>query len=535
MGVNQRKSGARLLASAGLALWVGACGSGDDETLKIGPVEGFAGALAADEPHAALIGRNVLGNGGNAQDAAVAMYFAMAVTLPSRAGLGGGGVCLVFDHGDKAAEMIEFLPQAGPSGGVVPRGVRAMAALNARYGLSRWEPLVAPAENLARFGHPVSRALARDLARAAARIESDRELSRIFRSGTGRLPGEGDRVMQPDLASVLAGIRLQGAGYLHSGAFTRRFAEAASAAGQRLSPTELRGVLPRFQAPAQLRFGTETLYFSLPPAADGLLAAVLWQMLTEVRGYDSAPPEERPHLFVEAAMRAFADRASWFNRAGESREPAAALLAEDRVARLMADYDATRHTAAFRLSPAPDARPENPDGAGFAVGDRWGNAVACSLTMNRLFGAGRIAPDTGILLAAPPLGGNDGTLSPSVAILGNEPNGDAHLALAASGGAAAPTALVWALLGVLVEDLPLEEAIAAPRLHHGGAPDLVLYEASVPPTELDALRARGHGMAEAPPLGRVGGFYCVEGVRDSEEGCAASSDRRGWGRGTLVQ
>ena len=249
---------------------------------------------------------------------------------------------------------------------------------------------------------------------------------------------------------------------------------------------------------------------------------------------ETAPPDERPHLFVEAAMRAFADRTSWLARAGDRSDPAA-LLAEDRLASLMADYDAGRHTAATRLSPAPAVRPENPDGAGFAVGDRWGNAVACSLTMNRLFGAGRIAPDTGVLLAAPPLGGNDGTLSPSVAILGNEPNGDAHLALAASGGAAAPTALVAALLGVLALDQPLEEVIAAPRLHHGGAPDLVLYEAGVPPTELDALRARGHGLAEAQGLGRVGGFYCVEGLRDSEEGCAAGSDPRGWGLGALVQ
>lgn len=534
MRANQRKSGARLLASLGLAVWVTACGSGDEETLKIGPVEGFAGLLAADEPRAALVARDVLGNGGNAADAAVAMYFALSVTLPSRAGLAGGGVCLVFDHGDKAAEVVEFLPQAGASGAVVPRGVRAMAALHARYGLSRWEPLVAPAENLARFGHPVSRALARDLARAAATIRSDRELSRIFTSGTGRLPGEGDRVSQSDLSSTLAGIRMQGAGYLHGGPFTRRLAEAASAAGQRLSPADLRGALPRFQAPARLRFGTEMLYFSVPPAADGQLAAVLWQMLTEVRDYDSAPTDERAHLFVESAMRAFADRAFWLGRGGDHPDPAA-LLAEDRLASLMADYDPGRHTPATRLSPAPAARPENPDGAGFAVGDRWGNAVACSLTMNRLFGAGRVAPDTGILLAAPPRGGDDGTLPPSVAILGNEPNGDAHLALAASGGAAAPTALVRALLGVLVEELPLAQAIAAPRLHQGGQPDLVLYEAGVPPAELDALRARGHGLTEAPALGRVGGFYCVEGLRDSEEGCAAGSDPRGWGLGALVQ
>jgi gamma-glutamyltranspeptidase/glutathione hydrolase len=88
---------------------------------------------------------------------------------------------------------------------------------------------------------------------------------------------------------------------------------------------------------------------------------------------------------------------------------------------------------------------------------------------------------------------------------------------------------------VLVDERSFEEAIAAPRLHHGGAPDLVLHEATVPATVLDALRARGHALAEVPALGRVSGFYCVEGVSDSEYGCAAGSDPRGWGLGTLVQ
>jgi gamma-glutamyltranspeptidase/glutathione hydrolase len=88
---------------------------------------------------------------------------------------------------------------------------------------------------------------------------------------------------------------------------------------------------------------------------------------------------------------------------------------------------------------------------------------------------------------------------------------------------------------VLVDERSLEEAIAAPRLHHGGAPDLVLHEARLPAPVLDALRARGHALAEAAALGRVSGFYCVDGVRDSEQGCAAGSDPRGWGLGTLVQ
>jgi gamma-glutamyltranspeptidase/glutathione hydrolase len=534
-GLIQRKSGLRLLAAAGLALGAAACGPGEDETLTLGPVEGFAGLVAADEPRAALVGRDVLGNGGNAVDAAVAMFFTLGVTLPSRAGLAGGGVCLSMDNGEKTAEMLEFLPRAGRAGGVPPRGVRAMAALHARHGLNRWASLVSPAESMARFGHPISRAFARDVARGAAVIRADPELSRILRAPSGGLPVEGDRVTQPALSTVLSGLRTQGAGYLHVGAFARRFAEAASAVGERLSAEELRNAVPRFQEPAQLRFDTETLYFSAPPAADGLVAAALWGLLTEVRDYDSASAEERPHLFVEAAMRAFADRASWLAPYGESRQPAATLLEGDRLDGLMASYRAASRTSASQLSPPPIPRPEDPDGAGFAVADRWGNAVACSLTMNRLFGAGRVAEGTGLLLAARPAREHDGTLSPSVAILANEVAGDTHLAVASSGGAAAPTALVAVLLGVLVEGRPIEQAIAAPRLHHGGSPDFVLHEPQVAPAVLEALRARGHELVMSPALGRVSGFYCVEGVIDAEEGCAVGSDPRGWGLATLVQ
>ena len=120
-------------------------------------------------------------------------------------------------------------------------------------------------------------------------------------------------------------------------------------------------------------------------------------------------------------------------------------------------------------------------------------------------------------------------------MIGNTVAGDTHLAVTATGGAAAPTALVAVLLQVLVEGRPIEQAISAPRLHHGGMPDFVLHEPQVAPASLDALRARGHALVKTPALGRVNGFYCVEGVRDAEQGCAVAGDPRGWGLSTLVQ
>ncbi len=528
----------RLVAAIGLALLattLAGCGGVREGEGKVGPVEGFAGMVVADEPRAAVFGRDTLGNGGNAVDAAVMMYFTMAVTLPSRASLGGGGACVVYDSGENTAEALLFLPRAGHAGGVVPRGPRAMAALHARHGLLRWTQLIAPAENLARFGHPVSRAFARDLAAAAPQLAADPLLSATFRNNAGGLPREGDKVVQRDLASVLGGLRAQGAGYLYGGVFTQRFAAAATAAGQAVTVEDVRSGLPDFVEPVAVQFGDHTLYFTGPPAADGLAAAQLWRMLTGEMDLADAGTAERAHQFAEAAARAFAQRADWMAPDGEAREPPQRLLEADRLEQALAGYRSDRHTPAASLSPRPVALAENPHGAGFVAADRWNNVVACSLTMNGLFGAFQMAPDTGILLAAPPEDHNNGLLSPSAAILVNTKVKEAYFAAAASGGGAAPTALVLVMLGALSDQLPLEKAIAAPRLHHGGAPDVTFYEEGIPDTVLDDLRRRGHLLRPAPSLGRVNALYCPDSFKRSQDRCQFATDPRGWGLGFLVQ
>ncbi|HKH68252.1 MAG TPA: gamma-glutamyltransferase, partial [Reyranella sp.] len=157
-------------------------------------------AVAADESRAAEIGRDILLAGGNAADAAVAMYFAMAVTLPSAASLGASGACIVHNDKTKAAEAFVFPPVAaqGTVGGqpfIVPSGVRAITLMHVRHAQLRWEAMVAPAERLARFGVPVSRALARDLQTSGAILGG-----RAFGGGT---LAEGSALTQPELAATL--------------------------------------------------------------------------------------------------------------------------------------------------------------------------------------------------------------------------------------------------------------------------------------------------------------------------------------------
>ena len=508
----------------------------------IGSIEGFAGAVAADEPRAALIARDTLSAGGNAADAAVALYFALSVTLPSTAGLGGGGTCLIHDPTGAQPQgrqtvALDFLPRPTPDGRVaVPGNVRGMAALHARYGRLRWEQLLSPAENLARFGTPVSRALAREITTAGEKLLRDPEVRRIFAGPGGALIAEGDVFRQVELAAVLAQIRLKGAGALYTDQLAARLAEAAQSIGAPLTPEALRGAAPAFRDTTRIGFGNHSLHVSQPPAAGGVVTAALLQMLTEGHAIESVPAEERAHLFAEASARAFIDRDRWMAEDGSSREPAAALVSLERAESLMDGYKADVATAgadAGATSAQMGSPPENPWATGFVVVDNAGAAVACNITMNDLFGSGRMAPGTGIILAPAPRE-RPGSIALGPMIMANEQTGRVFYAAAASGGPTAPTAMAGVFLRAAVEGQSLETAIEAKRLHHNGVPDIVFHEAGESDETLTALTQRKHTVREAGILGRVNAVWCPGGLPTRPETCEARSDPRANGLATIL-
>ncbi|MEE9250468.1 MAG: gamma-glutamyltransferase, partial [Alphaproteobacteria bacterium] len=216
------------------AVALGGCSSEGPELGTVGHVEGFLGGVAADEPRAVLVARDVLSAGGTATDAAVALYFALSVTLPSAASLGGGGICVVFDRKSDRVEALDFTARA-PAGrrtgrpSAVPGNPRGMFALHAKYGRLRWAQLVAPAEKLARFGSSVSRALAWHLS-AAGPLLADRESRRVFARSDGTPLREGDIIEQLDLAVVLSLLR-RSPGQFYSGPFARQLVKAVRRAG----------------------------------------------------------------------------------------------------------------------------------------------------------------------------------------------------------------------------------------------------------------------------------------------------------------
>ncbi|MBT6912679.1 MAG: gamma-glutamyltranspeptidase, partial [Rhodospirillaceae bacterium] len=165
----------QLAALAVSVLALAGCSDPAPKFGEIGAIEGFVGGAIVEEPRAALVARDILSAGGTAADAATAAFFTLTVTYPVAVGLGGGGACLYYDRSADKVETVDFRLRPPENGGAiwVPGALRGMAMLHSRYGRIRWSQLLSPAEKSARFGHRISRALAKRIAPQAARLKND--------------------------------------------------------------------------------------------------------------------------------------------------------------------------------------------------------------------------------------------------------------------------------------------------------------------------------------------------------------------------
>ena len=500
-------------------------------------MQGFIGGVVADEPQAALIGRDILSAGGSAVDAVVAMYFAAAVTMPSSASLGGGGVCVAFDPKRGETRALEFLarpPRRVVPGAdrpvAVPGNVRGFFALHARYGRLTWSQVLGPAESLARFGVRVSRAFARELAPVEDALMVEPETRRVFAAEDGtRMVREGDFLQQPELAAVLSLIRIELPGKFYTGPLASKIVASAEEAGGSLDIEDLRDYKPVWRKTIVLPLGDEVIHFAPPPATGGVVAAEMWAMLANDDRYEDTAVEERPHLIAEAALRAYADRARWEDDRGATAVDAQTLVAAPHIEALVADYRADTHVSPSELGLSVVGGPENPSAATFIAADRQGSAAACAVTLNSLFGTGRVAGGTGIVLASLPGQGGRGAKSLGPMLIVNENVNNFYFAAAASGGIVAPIAMVDVAARVLLGQQPLAEAVAAKRVFGSGDPDVVFVERDLSPSVSEMLRRKGHRLAETPSLGRVNVIYCPGGIPDQKDFCEVGTDPRGFG------
>ncbi len=434
----------------------------------------YAGSVTADAPRAALVGRDVLADGGNAVDAAVAAALAQGVTSPGRGGLGGGGLCLVQgsagpDTDKKRVQALRFPAVKATDRVALPGTPRGLYALHARYGALRWRAVVAPAERLARFGTGASRALVRTLKAAGGRLRG--ETARGTFLADGGPPEVGMSLRRLSLAGTLSRLRREGAVDLYSGEAADRFlADARDVAEAPVPAAALRDVLPEWTAPATAGAGDHVV--AAPPA--GALADA-WRKL-----------------------------------------PAGTAPGDDAL-----------HAATGDLTGG------GPPAAGVAALDGRGNAVACAFTLNRPFGTGRLGRESGLFVAAPPADAAKPLAGLAPVLVVNRPTHSVLLAATASTGwrdtlPVARAAAVDAAARLLAGRGDVKAVLNRPRGGYAVGPGSgrAAVEADVPPARRDALRAAGLTLVERPHLGRVNAIFCRGGSPNNTGTCRAAADPR---------
>lgn len=525
------------------AMLVAGCSNlfNDDPEVKrgtIGFLSGALGVISVEEPQSAIIARDILSSGGSAADAAAAIAFSLTATMPSSASLAGGGMCIVRDDRGDIPDVIDFLPRAAKlSGGnvarpsSVPAMPRGVFLMHSKYGKLKWEQIVAPAENLARFGFQISRAFATDLAKVSGPLIRDKEAARVFRRPDGSIVGEGDALRQPDLAVTLGRMRLRGVGQFYNGPEAQQLVQAVQDAGGNITIEELRDYRPTFRTPVSFPWEKNTVWhFAGPPAAGGAVAAEMMAILMYDKRFEDANPDEREHLLVEAAKLAFVNRMKHLQPDGTYTIDAAQLVTDDHLEVQEDRIDAAAAIPLAELIDNPVNWPETPAAVSFAVLDTFGGAAACTLTLNNIFGNGRMVPGFGFMLAAAP-DDRGRTYTPvGPALLTSEYHNHAYMAAASSGGVTAPTSMINVIARAAAGPQSLREAMTAPRVHYAGAPDKVFVEAEMPKERVDELRALGHNVALTKSIGSVTAVYCPSGV-PNKAGilCLSASDPRGHG------
>jgi len=500
------------------------------------------GMVVAQEARAARIGVDILKQGGNAVDAAVATGFALAVTYPRAGNVGGGGFMVIHHAGgeDIAIDYREAAPAAATaqmfldadgnpdnrklrSTGLavgVPGTVAGLALAHRRYGSGRLTlaQLLAPAIALARDGLDVDGDLADSLPRMRERLARWPSSAAIFLNPDGSVLRPGQRLVQGDLAATLEGIARDGPRAFYEGPVAERIAAAVREAGGTMTADDLRAYDARLRAPVKGTYRGYTVLSMPPPSSGGVH---LIEMLNILEGFTLRDDAASRHLMIEAMKRAYADRAAYLGDPDQVTVPLAGLISKRYAQSLRATIDPDTATPAQSGNPLPH---EGDNTTHFSVVDGEGNAVSNTYTLNFSYGLGLVAAGTGVLLNNEM---DDFTARPGATnafgLVGFEPNlpapgkrplssmtptillqdGRPVLVTGSPGGSRIITAVLQQIVNIVDFGMDIAASIEAPRLHHQWQPDEVVVEPMLPVAIRQALEKLGHRVVVRRPATEI--------------------------------
>lgn len=510
------------------------------------PVRAGRVMVVSTESRATDAGIEILGNGGNAVDAAVAVGFALAVTHPAAGNLGGGGFMLIRLAGsgevvaidyremapaaasetmyqNDAGEVVGHASTVGYRASGVPGTVAGLALALEKYGTMTLGKVMAPAIQLAREGVELSYFESESLKNGRELLERFPESRRIYlRDGNTYTAGE--RFIQPELAQALELISKNGAREFYEGSIARLISKDMAANGGTITPDDLKSYKAIVRRPIEGEYRGCKVY-SMPPPSSGGIALV--EMLNMLEGYPLAlygPGSSRTlHLVAEVMKRAFADRAEYLGDADFVHVPTAGLISKPYARERRATIDPFLAAAASSIGHGNPTPFESEQTTHFSVVDERGTAVANTYTLNGGFGSGVTIPGTGILMnnEMDDFSSKPGTpnayglihgkangiapqkrplsaMTPTIVVK----EGKLFLVLGSPGGPTIINTVLQTLLNVIDFRMTIQEAVDAPRIHHQWMPDhLVLERIGFSDDVIQALKSKGHSVEAHGTIG----------------------------------
>ena len=505
-------------------------------------VSGSKGVVTSAEEHATRAGIEVLEAGGNAADAAVAVAAALAVTHPNAGNLGGGGFALVRARGGPtvAYDFRESAPRSltrpdfdamirggafGPAAVGVPGSPAGLALLHAEHGRLAFARDLAPAIALARDGHALGKRQAHLLARVWPMLEKDAAARAIF-GRKGHALEAGTRFVQPDLARTLERLANGGRAGFYEGDTALAITKAS---GGRVGERDLAEYWTGRRRILEFGYRGHEIQTMPPPSAGGpTLAGMLVALEHLSPNAPAAGSVSDFHAFLEVSRRAQALRRLTIvdpstGDADAERLRLAKFLDPSELLRIPVDPErATPSSAIHPLYPA--ALRETEHTTHLSVVDADGMVVSLTTTLSASFGARIVAPGTGVVLnnavaSFSSVGDNQpaagrrttSSMAPTLVLSGSTP----VLVLGTPGGDTIPSTIASLVRNLVDRRMTLDDAVDAPRLHHGFVPDDVRYETRYqPPKEiLTGLAKLGHKLRPSPIVQGDANCILIEGDR----------------------
>ena len=513
------------------------------------PVPGRHAMVVSAQVLASKAGAEMLAQGGNAVDAAVAVGYALAVVYPAAGNLGGGGF-MTLRLADGRATFLDFrekAPLAASEGmfldeqgnvakgrstdtwlGVgVPGSAAGLEAARARYGTLPRAAVLAPAIALARDGFVLTAGDVALLKLGTDMFRRDAPTAAIFLP-SGRAPQPGERLVQSDLARTLERLAAEGPDAMYRGPIGDAIVAASTAGGGMLQKRDFEAYTVREMAPVECVYRGYLIQSAPPPSSGG---TVICEIMNILEGYDlhamGFHSAAEVHVLIEAMRHAFLDRNSRLGDPAFVQNPIARLLDKSYASDIRGRIEAERATPSAELQPGTPPHEGN-NTTQYSVMDAAGNAVSVTYTLNDWFGIHRVAAGTGILMnnemddfTSKPgtpnmfglVQGEANAVAPGKTPLSSmsptviSKDGKTVMVIGSPGGPRIITITLEAILNVIDHGMTVQEAVDAPRIHHQWLPDTVYIERfALSPDTRALLEGRGYAFTESAPWGVAEGI-----------------------------